>query len=203
VARRQAILDAAIAVFAERGFPAATMDEIAERAGLGKGTLYNYFDDKRHLLEAACDEANDGLVALAERFFADAARRGAPARAVFHGFIAALTSFFLTHHAALVVQAREALRLALEEGGDHRFLLVRQRDRLAAVMEGPLEEAMRRGELRRLPAREVANVIVGNVHARLMDVACGAGRPSSDDLPGETAEFIATILFDGLLAETS
>ena len=70
-------------------------------------------------------------------------------------------------------------------------------------MEGPLEEAMRRGELRRLPAREVASVIVGNVHARLMDVACGAGRPSSDDLPGETADFIATILFDGLLAETS
>ena len=44
--RRQAILDAALAVFAERGFEAARLEDVAARAGVAKGTLYLYFRDK-------------------------------------------------------------------------------------------------------------------------------------------------------------
>ena len=43
------ILDAALEVFAEKGFHVATVDEIAERAGVGKGTLYRYFANKETL----------------------------------------------------------------------------------------------------------------------------------------------------------
>ncbi len=49
-ARRQLILDAAIQVFAEKGFHQATMDDVAERAELGKGTLYYYFHSKDEIL---------------------------------------------------------------------------------------------------------------------------------------------------------
>ena len=49
--RRQAILDAALAVFAERGFEAARLDDVAARAGVAKGTLYLYFRDKEALFE--------------------------------------------------------------------------------------------------------------------------------------------------------
>jgi AcrR family transcriptional regulator len=48
--RRTQILDAAQQVFNDRGFDAATMDEVAEMAQLGKGTLYNYFRTKEDLL---------------------------------------------------------------------------------------------------------------------------------------------------------
>jgi AcrR family transcriptional regulator len=41
--RRQAMLEAARAVFAEKGYANATLEEIAQRAEFGKGTLYNYF----------------------------------------------------------------------------------------------------------------------------------------------------------------
>lgn len=51
-ARRQAILAAALAVFAERGFEAARLDDVAARAGVAKGTLYLYFRDKEALFEA-------------------------------------------------------------------------------------------------------------------------------------------------------
>ena len=47
--RRQALLDAALNEFFERGFAAARMDDIARRAGLSKGTLYLYFDSKEAL----------------------------------------------------------------------------------------------------------------------------------------------------------
>jgi AcrR family transcriptional regulator len=46
---RERILDAALNVFSEKGFHQATVDEIAERAGLGKGTLYRYFANKETL----------------------------------------------------------------------------------------------------------------------------------------------------------
>ena len=41
--RPRQILDAALAVFAERGLAAARLDDIAKRAGLSKGTIYLYF----------------------------------------------------------------------------------------------------------------------------------------------------------------
>jgi AcrR family transcriptional regulator len=50
-ARRRAILESALAEFAERGFAAARLDDVALRAGVAKGTLYLYFEDKEALFE--------------------------------------------------------------------------------------------------------------------------------------------------------
>jgi AcrR family transcriptional regulator len=49
-ARRNQILDAAAAVFAENGFHRATTKEIARTAGVSEGTIYNYFASKADLL---------------------------------------------------------------------------------------------------------------------------------------------------------
>ena len=51
------IVAAALAVFAEKGFAAARLDEIAARAGLSKGTLYLYFADKASIFRAVVAEA--------------------------------------------------------------------------------------------------------------------------------------------------
>jgi AcrR family transcriptional regulator len=48
--REAQILDAAAAVFAAKGFHQATIREIAERADVADGTIYNYFDNKTDLL---------------------------------------------------------------------------------------------------------------------------------------------------------
>jgi TetR/AcrR family transcriptional regulator len=52
--RQEAIIDAAEQVILERGFEAATMDEIADKAELSKGTLYLYFKNKTALYLAIC-----------------------------------------------------------------------------------------------------------------------------------------------------
>ncbi len=49
-ARPDEILDAALAVFTEKGFDAARVDEIAAEAGISKGAVYLYFDSKEALL---------------------------------------------------------------------------------------------------------------------------------------------------------
>ncbi len=53
--RREQILQAAVAVFAERGYQRATVKEIAARAGIAPGTIYLYFRNKRELLLALAD----------------------------------------------------------------------------------------------------------------------------------------------------
>jgi len=50
--RPREICAAALEVFAEKGFAAAKLDEIARRAGVSKGTLYLYFADKEQLFRA-------------------------------------------------------------------------------------------------------------------------------------------------------
>lgn len=50
--RRSELMDAALEEFYERGFAAARMDDIARRAGLSKGTLYLYFDNKEALFSS-------------------------------------------------------------------------------------------------------------------------------------------------------
>ena len=47
-------MEGARQVFLSQGFDAASMGEIARRAGVSKGTLYVYFDSKERLFEATC-----------------------------------------------------------------------------------------------------------------------------------------------------
>ena len=61
--RTAGILEAARKVFARKGFNGATVDEIAEAAGLAKGTVYLYFSSKRDVYLAALKQ---GLTSLIE-----------------------------------------------------------------------------------------------------------------------------------------
>jgi AcrR family transcriptional regulator len=63
-ARPAELLQAALALFVERGFAATRLDDVARRAGVSKGTLYLYFDSKEALFKAAVRE---GLVPALER----------------------------------------------------------------------------------------------------------------------------------------
>jgi len=51
VARRDAVLAAALDEFSSRGFEAARLDDVAKRAGVAKGTIYLYFRDKESLFQ--------------------------------------------------------------------------------------------------------------------------------------------------------
>ncbi len=59
--REEAILDAAEAIIQENGFDGATMDAIAERAEVGKGTLYLHFKSKNSIFLAICIRGSNML----------------------------------------------------------------------------------------------------------------------------------------------
>jgi AcrR family transcriptional regulator len=54
--RQSEIITAARKVFAEKGYVAATVDEIAQRANLAKGTIYVYFDSKEQIYNAVMSD---------------------------------------------------------------------------------------------------------------------------------------------------
>ncbi len=61
--KRSLITEAAIAVFAERGFHQSRVSDIAERAGVADGTIYLYFKNKEDLLLSIFEEKMDVLLA--------------------------------------------------------------------------------------------------------------------------------------------
>lgn len=61
-ATRAAILDAAESVYAEQGFEAGRMEQVARRAGVSVGTLYNYFADRKSLVASLLDERRAELL---------------------------------------------------------------------------------------------------------------------------------------------
>lgn len=70
-ARPQQLLDAALELFVEKGFAATRAEEVAQRAGVSKGTLYLYYTSKEELLKAVIREHLSTRIAagaaLAER----------------------------------------------------------------------------------------------------------------------------------------
>lgn len=58
---KNGILDAAMRIFAEKGYHAATIADVAAEAGLGKGTLYLYFRNKEAIAEAMVDRHFDAI----------------------------------------------------------------------------------------------------------------------------------------------
>ncbi|MFC6355722.1 TetR/AcrR family transcriptional regulator [Luethyella okanaganae] len=64
VEMRERIVDAAAACFAEQGFDAATMDDIAARADVARATIFNHFGEKQQLLVAYFDRRRAWLFAL-------------------------------------------------------------------------------------------------------------------------------------------
>jgi len=69
-ARREAILEAALDEFSARGFAAARLDDVAQRAGVAKGTIYLHFDDKESLFQELIRAKMVPVVGTLEAVFA-------------------------------------------------------------------------------------------------------------------------------------
>ena len=85
-------LGAAHELFAERGYAAVTMDEIAAAVGVTKPLLYNYFGNKERLYIACMERAGDALTATVAEAVAASASPGDALGAGVHAFFAFLDS---------------------------------------------------------------------------------------------------------------
>ncbi|MFH8250287.1 TetR/AcrR family transcriptional regulator [Microbacterium sp. B2969] len=102
-ATRRRLLEAAEAVFAEQGYHEASIVKITERAGIGLGTFYLYFDSKQTIFEALVIDLNRRVRHSMSEAMEGASSRLEAERAGFAGFFR-----FTAEHPALYRVVREA-----------------------------------------------------------------------------------------------
>jgi AcrR family transcriptional regulator len=191
--KRRLILQAAVRVFARKGFHASRVGDIAEEAGVAHGLLYHYFASKDELLETVFHDTWTDLLAAMR----DVEESGAPAREQLRGVAAILLRSWrrdpelvrvlvrevarspqLQERLAEVGEAFAAIRRMIERGqadGDFRADLDA---RLASfVFYGALEETLTGWAFGQLPDDDEQ---VALAEATIVDVVCGgfAGVPA-------------------------
>jgi len=188
--REERILDAAAAVFAEKGYHGATIHDIAIQADVADGTIYNYFESKFDLivgiltriaeLERLPDELMDGLRGDPRAFFA-AAFRDRMER-IAHGqemLTAVLPQVFVNDH----------LR-----GRFYRQYV----SRISPLLEGYIQAQVDLGNVRPVDAPLLTRVVqasfIGMLVMRILGDEVLARR--WDEVP----DMLAGVLFDGVAA---
>ncbi|MEO5982210.1 MAG: TetR/AcrR family transcriptional regulator [Pedococcus sp.] len=104
--REQQILTIAEQVFAERGYPATTMEDIADRVGVTKPLIYEYFGSKEGLLSACITSARTQLREATESSWA-AVGSDASLDEVFRAGVHAFFAFIDSHATAFVLIQQE------------------------------------------------------------------------------------------------
>lgn len=142
-ATRQKLYEAAVTLIAEQGFSATTVDEIAERAGVAKGTVYYNFKSKTELFEELLRHGV-GLLASSLRTAADTtAERGGSKIEALDAMIGAGLVFIDRYPAFTQLYVAELWRT--NRAWQSTLLVVRRE--AVAVVESVLREAVEGGEL--------------------------------------------------------
>ncbi len=162
-ATRDALIEAARALFAERGYAAVGTEEIVRAAGVTRGALYHHFDGKRDLFEAVYERIE---VELAQRIASGALDAGAtaPLEAMRAG-----AEMFL-----LAATEPETQRIVLIDGpsvlGWDRWREIATEHGLGLI-EATLQAAIEAGAIAEQPVRPLAHVLMGALDEAAMLVA--------------------------------
>src|SRR2546430_7743984 len=181
--KRARILDAAIRVFAERGFHSATVAEIARAAGVADGTIYLYFKGKDDLLLRLFDEKMSEL--LAEAKAAVAQERNAPDK---------LRRFIQLHLALVERNPDLASVLIVELRQSAQFLKAADRQKLAAYVDliaDIVRSGQEIGELdRNISAATVKRAVFGALDELALGWLVGGRRAALKKTAAEVAEWL-------------
>lgn len=192
-ARPGEILDAALQVFAEKGFAAARMEDIAVAAGVTKGTIYLYFPSKEEVFKSLARETVG--VALAGAGQALEGFEGAPAEKI-SAMLRLIQAFLLNPQRAALP------KIILSESGNFPELAQFWRDEVVdkavGLLMGAYAQGVREGVFRDLPGEHVARLCVAPL---ILGVIWRATFLRPEDPPFDFDAFLSThlaVLLGGL-----
>lgn len=188
---RRRILESAREVFFRDGFMPANLDEVAEKAGVAKGTLYRYFDSKADLYVAVL--ADNGKV-FAERMQEVAASGGSAVET-----LQKLSRFYLDHwlshqHYFQIFWAIDNQSVIGELPPEVVDEVSRLWEQSLAVLNEVLEQGVARGELRDCDTWRASNILWTVANAVIQSDSTAARRElrrgSLEDLYAETIDLV-------------
>jgi AcrR family transcriptional regulator len=195
-ARPQEILEAALAVFAEKGLSAARMDDIATRAGVTKGTIYLYFPSK-----------NDVFKALLSTHISERLKTLGAMVDGFEGPTSQLIANVIRFAGSVLVNSENVVlpKIVIAEITKFPELLRFYRKEVIArglgLWEAILERGIARGEFRPVPTEHVARLCVAPL---LFSAIWRTTFAELDEEPYDTDGLIEThidVLLKGLAAD--
>ncbi|MGE0735523.1 MAG: TetR/AcrR family transcriptional regulator [Alphaproteobacteria bacterium] len=185
--RERDILDAALAIFAERGYEETSMAEIAARGGMVEGTIYKYFENKRDLLfkvmgrwyQSMLDDYAAGLDGV-------------------HGTRNRLR-YMIWRHLKSIDENPALCRLFFREirsdPNYHLSAIYEMNRRYTRFITDILRDGVEAGELRDdLPAALVRDMIYGGIEHTTWNYVCGRGELDA----GAVADAQADVVFRGI-----
>jgi AcrR family transcriptional regulator len=188
--RSEAILDVAVKVFADRGFAATDVQEIADKAGVGKGTIYRHFESKERLFLAAAER---GVAQMHAAIDAAVEQATDPVQLIRDAITAFLT-FFEQHpeFIELLIQERAHFR-------DRETPTFFSRDPKEPERNEMLRGMIRDGILRDLPIEQITDTLCHYCYGAIF-VNYFSGRKKS---LAQQAQELTDIVFHGILMPRS
>ncbi|MFI6081660.1 TetR/AcrR family transcriptional regulator [Streptomyces sp. NPDC051217] len=178
-ATRQKLYEAAVTLIAEQGFSATTVDEIAERAGVAKGTVYYNFKNKNELFEELLRHGVGLLTDSLQTAADETAKRGGTSVEALDAMVRAGLGFIDRYPAFTQLYVAELWRT--NRAWQSTLLVVRQR--AVAVVEKVLQEGIDGGELsREIDIPLTAAALVGMVLVAALDWQAFQPERSIDDV---------------------
>lgn len=189
--RVQSICEAATRVIARKGIAASSMQEIAEEAGVAKGTLYLYFKNQQELLEAVIDRALEGLRPTLESALASEGGLESRLRLLVRAeleFFSDNFHLFQIHFSTKYPEGADSQRTRCARVSKSRYQS--HIDRLS----GFFVEAMKQGEVRVVDARRLALFVQEGIIGVLFHRMTETDPPPMDD----EVEWIVTMILTGI-----
>lgn len=191
-ARPDEILDAALAVFTEKGFDAARVADIAARADISKGAVYLYFDSKEALLRGLI-EREVAPVAQRLRGLADAG--GDDPKATLRLVIAAATQ--LVNEPRIFATPKLVLSVAPRFAEIAKFYRKRVLDEAISAIAALHRRGVLSGAFRDADSDTVARMVMGPIFLHAMRKHVLGARDKTT--PKARAGAHVDILFEGLV----
>ena len=189
--RVQSIQDATMRVIGRKGMSSATIQEIADEAGVAKGTIYLYFRDREELVEKTFERAMSQLLEKIDEAIA--------ANDKFESKVRAIMSAKLAFFSANREFFRLYLSLRMPEGNAQEQRRQRQRcqpryQTRTQQFADILQQAMDRGEIRAVDPHRLAIFLIEGSTAIILE------RLSESSSPPEQADvdFMTSFILDGV-----
>jgi len=194
--RRDHILDCALEAFAKTGFHDTSIADICTRARIGRGTLYEYFDDKSDVLSALMDRIASRVIAAVSQWQPLEAPPGTTWTAEDNvAFIEARCHLIMQVVFADADTASLILRMA-RGSGSTRATLMRIDEVMVGAIAADIRMGIAAGIIRRLDPDLCSQFIVGGIE-KIVFGALDTGRPID---VARAAREIAVLLSSGFVA---
>jgi AcrR family transcriptional regulator len=180
---RKALLDAARALFGERGYGATSLDEVAQAAKVTKGALYHHFGGKQELFAAVYEQVKREVSERAATAFLEPdpwEDLCAGCHAMLDAHLDPLVRRILLHDAQAVLDADTIRRVENRYG--------------AVVLRGALRRAIRAGVIQPLPLKTLALMLTGAILEGCMAITDAEDPDQTRDDVGK----VLTALLQGL-----